>query len=341
VQVREWDPETAPACDLEAWRELINEVFVADLPEEPEWRPDHLREYLAVNMPGEHRLMWFAESESEPGSGMAPEVLGSVSILLVGAETAVLALFVRPDARRAGVGRELLKMAAWRANAERRRTLMVEVMVDNGVKFYEAYGFRRTMTEVRHMLSLADADWLRIEELAGRLATGYRVEYLPDGPPDDMLVAYARAKQDLRGAPGADLELDQMVAIESNRLRASLATLRRRGLRPHVVVAVHERTGQIVGLTEVVVPTHRPERADQYDTLVVPTHRGYGLGLAIKARLLLALRDAEPQLQDVQTWQGVEMEQMARVNAVLGFAPDREWYEYEIEIPELLARLSQ
>lgn len=341
MQVREWDPETAPVSDLEAWRGLINEVFVSDLPEEPEWRSDHLREYLAVNMPGEHRVMWFAESQTAPGSGAAPEVLGSVSILLVGADTAVLALIVRPDARRGSVGRELLRAAAWRANAERRRTLMVEVMVDNAVKFYEAYGFRRTMTEVRHLLNLSDVDWLRTEELAGRLATGYQVEYLPDGPPEDMIEAYARAKQDLRGVPGTDQDIDRIVEIETNRLRASLATLRRRGLRPHVVVAVHERTGQIAGLTEVVVPTHRPERADQYDTLVVPTHRGYGLGLAIKARLLLALRDHEPQLQDVQTWQGVEMEQMARVNAVLGFTPDREWYEYEVEVPELLAHLSE
>jgi GNAT superfamily N-acetyltransferase len=284
--------------------------------------------------------MWFAESETVPGSGLRPEVLGSVSILLVGADTAVLALIVRPDARRGSVGRELLKAAAWRANAERRRTLMVEVMVDNAVKFYEAYGFRRTMTEVRHLLNLSDVDWLRTEELSGRLATGYRIEYLPDGPSEDMIEAYARAKQDLRGGPGADLNTDQVVEIETNRLRASLATLHSRGLRPHVVVAVHEPTGQIAGLTEVVVPTHRPERADQYDTLVVPTHRGYGLGLAIKARLLLALHEAEPQLQDVQTWQSLEMEQMARVNTVLGFTPDREWYEYEVEIPDLLARLT-
>lgn len=335
MQVREWDPETAPACDLDAWRILINEVFACDLPEEPEWRSDHLRAYLAVNLPGEHRIMWFAESESESGS----EVLGSVSILLIGTDTAVLSLFIRPDARRSGVGRALLAVAARRAYAERRHTLMIEVMVDNAVKFYEAHGFRRTMTEVRHLLNLADVDWLRTEQLAGRLANGYRIEYLPGGPSDEMLEVYARAKQDLRGSgTGHDVDHD-VVAVEAERLRASLATLRGRGLRPHVVVAVHEPTGQIAGLTEVVVPTHRPERADQYDTLVVPTHRGYGLGLAIKARLLLALHEAEPQLQDVQTWQSVEMEQMARVNAVLGFAPDREWYEYEIEVPELLAQI--
>lgn len=328
MQVREWDPGSAAASDLEAWRCLINKVFACDLPEEPEWRANHLREYLAVNMPEERRVMWFAESEGA--------VRGSASLLLVGEDAAVLNLFVLPQARRGGAGRELLVAAARRAAAEGRHHLMTEVMVDSAVRFYEALGFQRTMVEVRHLLNLADVDWIRTEQLARRLANGYRVEYLPGGPPEEMLESYARAKLNLRGA-GPDT--DQSVLAEANQLRTSLATMRRRGLRLHVVVAVHEPTGQIAGLTEVVVPTHRPERADQYDTLVVPTHRGYGLGLAVKARLLLALRDTEPQLHDVQTWQSVEMEQMARVNAVLGFVPDREWYEYEAQVPLLVSRL--
>ncbi|MGH3658420.1 MAG: GNAT family N-acetyltransferase [Micromonosporaceae bacterium] len=328
--MREWDPATAPTADIDAWRHLINDVLAHDLPDEPPWRIDHLREYLAVNMPEERRVIWFAESDGE--------VTGSATVLLVGGDAAVLSLFVHPDARRSGVGRELLMAAAWRANAERRRTLMVEVLADTAVKFFEAYGFGRTMVEVRHRLCLADVDWKRTEQLAGRLANGYRVEYFPGGPPEELLAPYAKAKLNLR--PHQEIDADQMVTIEASRLRASLSTLRRRGLRAHVAFAIHEPTGDIAGLTELVVPTHRPERADQYDTLVVAAHRGYGLGLAMKARMLLALRDAEPQAVDVQTWQTLEMEQMARVNAVLGFTPDREWYEYEVEVPELLAELS-
>src|SRR6266508_2549856 len=163
---------------------------------------------------------------------------------------------------------------------------------------------------------------------------------VPGGPTEDLLEPYARAKLNLRPEHD-DRDTDQWVSIEANRLRASLDTVRRRGMRAHVAVALHQQTGQVAGLTEVVVPTHRPERADQYDTLVVPAHRGYGLGLAMKARMLLALRDNEPQTVDVQTWQTLEMEQMARVNTVLGFSADREWYEYEIEVPELLGRLSR
>jgi RimJ/RimL family protein N-acetyltransferase len=72
---------------------------------------------------------------------------------------------------------------------------------------------------------------------------------------------------------------------------------------------------------------------------VVQTHRGYGLGRALKARMLFELRAAEPQLLDVQTWNAVGNEAMRRVNDELGFQPDREWREYEAEVDELLRRL--
>ena len=74
------------------------------------------------------------------------------------------------------------------------------------------------------------------------------------------------------------------------------------------------------------------------DTVVVPAHRGYGLGRALKARMLFELRSAEPQLTEVQTWNAFENEPMLRVNAELGFIPDRQWMEYEADVADL-ARL--
>ena len=94
----------------------------------------------------------------------------------------------------------------------------------------------------------------------------------------------------------------------------------------------------LAGLTEVVVPAQRPTRADQYDTVVVPKHRGYGLGRAIKARMLFELRSAEPRVTEVQTWNAFENEPMLKVNSELGFQPDRQWSEYEADVADL-ARL--
>jgi hypothetical protein len=59
----------------------------------------------------------------------------------------------------------------------------------------------------------------------------------------------------------------------------------------------------------------------------------------MKARMLFELRAAEPELLDVQTWNAAVNEPMLKVNVELGFRADREWREYEADVPELLQRL--
>jgi hypothetical protein len=55
--------------------------------------------------------------------------------------------------------------------------------------------------------------------------------------------------------------------------------------------------------------------------------------------MLFELRSAEPQLLEVQTWNAFENEPLLKVNAELGFRPDRRWMEYEAEVADLMRRL--
>jgi GNAT superfamily N-acetyltransferase len=208
------------------------------------------------------------------------------------------------------------------------------------VDFYEASGFRCAYVEMRSVLDLDGVDWLALGEMAQGIASGYRVEYHADGLPTDLVGPYAQAKQVIRDIEDGDLDL-RPSSHHPERLRASLATLSARGMKPYIVVAIHERSGHVAGLTEVVAPVQHPTRADQYDTVVVPEHRGYGIGRAIKARMLFELRAAEPTVRDVQTWNALENESMLKVNTELGFKPDREWREYEAEIPFLVRHLGR
>jgi hypothetical protein len=104
-------------------------------------------------------------------------------------------------------------------------------------------------------------------------------------------------------------------------------------------LATHESTGVVAGLTEVVVPAQHPERADQYDTIVVRDHRGYGIDRALKARMLFELKKAEPGLREVQTWNAHNNESMLKVNAELGYLPDRDWFEYGADVAQLVQSL--
>jgi GNAT superfamily N-acetyltransferase len=337
--VREWDPRTAPSVEIEALLTTLNAAVSVDLPDDPPWCVQSFREYLSVTMPGERRVSWLAESN--PGAaGRGEAVLGAANILLLG-DIGVLEVVVHPVARRAGLGRQLLGAAVRRAYSEGFRSIGVEVIGDTpAVDFYERFGFRCAFVEIRNILNLSSVDWPRLGEMAKGVGSGYRVEYYPGGPPEELYEAYAEAKEIVRDSyEVGDLEL-RPSSYDPQRLRDSLTTLHARGLKPYTVVGLHEQSGKIAGLTEVVVPAQRPVRADQYDTVVVPAHRGYGLGRAIKARMLFELRSAEPRVTEVQTWNAFENEPMLKVNAELGFQPDRQWSEYEVDVADLARRLN-
>ncbi|MEW2326530.1 GNAT family N-acetyltransferase [Micromonospora chersina] len=333
--VREWDPLTASSAEIASLLDTLNAVLAADLPQDPPWRANSLREYLSEVMPGERRISWVAEGDPAADGTPGP-MLGHVNVLLLGG-MGVLEVLVRPELRRTGLGRELVRVAARRVWDEGFQSIGVEVVGDTpAVAFYEALGFTREYVETRSVLDLGTVEWPALAEMATEVGAGYHVEFCPGGPPDDLIEAYARAKAEVRDVDDGELRPS---SYDPQRLRESLDTLHRRGMKPYIVLALHEQTGEVAGLTEVVVPAQHPTRADQYDTIVVRDHRGYGIDRAIKARMLLELRSAEPELAEVQTWNAQANEAMLKVNAELGYRPDRDWCEYSVDVAELVHRL--
>jgi GNAT superfamily N-acetyltransferase len=335
--VREWDPWNASSAEIESLLDTLNAALATDLPQDPLWRQTSLREYLAEVMPGERRISWIAQQDPSE-DGQPGRIVGHIHVLLLG-DIGVIEVLVHPDARRQGLGRQLLAKAARRSYQEGFRSIGVEVIGDTpAVGFYEALGFAREYMETRSVLRLSTVDWKALEEMAGGSAAGYRIEFYPGGPPDELIVAYAKAKAEVRDVDDGDLDL-RPSSYDPERLRDSLSCLHRRGMKPYIVLAIHEQSGEVAGLTEVVVPAQHPTRADQYDTIVGQNHRGYGIDRAIKARMLIELRSAEPNLSEVQTWNAQANEAMLKVNAELGFQPDRDWCEYGADVGALVHRL--
>ncbi|CAM3380221.1 GNAT family N-acetyltransferase [Stackebrandtia soli] len=339
MQVTDFDPSQASDAQLSQWREVLNAMTEADMPGEPRWQLDQLRDYLSVTMPGEHRYAFVARENDAADS----RIIGHANLLLLADDfddTGVFEIFVHPGARGHGVGRTLLREVARRAAVEGRGTIGVEVIATTpAVDFYDRLGFSRAVVENRHLLAMDRVDWDAVSANAGRVAAGYRLEYHHDGLPDGLLERYAAIKATLKAEPATNIGAWRGSA-DVQRLRDSLETLKARGLRSHLVVAINEPTGAVVGLTELVVAAQRPTRGDQYDTVVAPEHGSYGLGLAMKARMLTELREHEPQLRDVQTWTAIDGDPHAHVDAELGFRNDVQWYEYETVVSDVLYRLN-
>jgi GNAT superfamily N-acetyltransferase len=332
--VREWDPRAASPAEISSLVETLNAVLAADLPDDPPWQDVQVREYLAETMPGQRRISWIAEDDRLPEG--ESQVFAHVSMLLLG-DIAVLEVFVHPELRRRGLGRQLVAVAARRAYLEGFSTIGTEAIgATPATGFYESLGFEREYAETRSVLILSKVDWHALTAMAGGIGDAYRIEYYPGGPPDDLLEAYAQTK--LEAQDGDDLDLAPRSSNPQG-LKDSLATLHKRGLKPYIVLAMHEATGVVAGLTEVVVPAQHPQRADQYDTIVVKAHRGNGIDRAIKARMLFELRTAEPELLEVQTWNALDNESMLKVNAELGYQSDRDWYEYGADVAQLVQTL--
>ncbi|GAB3797488.1 hypothetical protein GCM10027605_07570 [Micromonospora zhanjiangensis] len=335
--MREWDSRTASSAEIDSLLDTLNAVLATDLPGDPPWHNSSMREYLSEVMPGERRISWIAQEEPTSPDGTG-EVAGHIQVLLLG-DIGVMEVVVHPRARRRGLGRQLVATAARRVYHEGFSSIGVEVVGGTpAVGFYESLGFVREFVETRSVLRLSKVDWAAVGEMAGGIAAGYHLEFHPGGPPEELLEAYARAKAAVRDVDDGDLDL-RPSSYDPQRLRDSLDCLHRRGMKPYIVLALHERSGEVAGLTEVVVSAQHPTRADQYDTIVAQEHRGYGIDRAIKARMLLELRSAEPVVSAVQTWNAQANEAMIKVNADLGYEPDREWCEYGVDVAELVHRL--
>jgi GNAT superfamily N-acetyltransferase len=77
---------------------------------------------------------------------------------------------------------------------------------------------------------------------------------------------------------------------------------------------------------------HDADYVVQDDTLVMPDHRGHGLGTALKVAVLRILAADHPERRIVHTWNALENTPMQRINRELGFRPVERELEMQRQI---------
>jgi len=231
---------------------------------------------------------------------------------------AYIELFVLPSRRREGHGRALLE-ALLAASAERgRRTVLGEAAWPVGVtdaparEFAEASGFELDILDAHREL-LLPAEGLP----ALVVAPGYRVRSWRGTCPEEWVEEYADVRRLLvQEAPSGDAGLENEF-WDATRVRHEEERWAEQRRTPQVSVALTE-AGALVGHTQLLFPGDSDE-VYQWDTLVLPAHRGHGLGLALKVHTMHESADLLAGRRRIHTYNAASNAPMIRVNEALGF----------------------
>jgi GNAT superfamily N-acetyltransferase len=296
-----------------------NAVRTLDTP----WRHPATEENLA----GHYRYGWDLEPETPFLAVVDGEVVGYAASATSSRDNlhlAWLTVEIHPDHRRRGHGTAALEALVQRAREMDRTSVGIAGWEGDITRAFAArHGFELGSVSVNRRQILAEVDWADVErrlaEAIGH-AQGYELVRRTAHTPDDQLAALAEMTAAINDAPNDDLDIEDEV-FTPERVRdyetAQLAQCADGGF--HRLYARHRGTGDLAGQTVVAVEADRPQLAEQHDTSVVRAHRGHRLGLLLKAEMMLWLREAQPQLAVVDTWNAESNDFMIGVNELLGY----------------------
>ncbi|AGL17027.1 GNAT family N-acetyltransferase [Actinoplanes sp. N902-109] len=333
VEVSVLDPAALTEEDVDRYHALVTSAAAVDRPENPPLTRAWTHSWLTTPDTADRTTLYWS-------ARLGGSIAGVGKLVLPGHEngrSAEVDLRVGPEQRRRGVARALLAAMAPAAQEHDRVTLFSWIVADAPPAFLaERLGAEIVHTNHLQVLRLdgGGADRWRTPEPAG-----YRSVRWIGHVPDDLLELFATAKKAIQDAPLGGTAT-QIPVWTPERIRAAERDLAARGVERRVVVAVHEATGEIAGLTELQFHPERPRVGIQQDTSVRREHRGHGLGRFVKAEMLgwvTATRDLRPEL--VMTTTATQNAHMRRINEELGFELARRIQLAEIKTDALRAAL--
>ena len=305
---------------VRSWHRVLGASLAADLPDEPRPSEEQLAAQLTGPSLGSRRLLWAAGSGDDTVGVAALRLFTDPGRDHLGE----LTLHVAPAARRRGVGTELLAAALDAARREARRAVVAEVVDGTaGPAFAQARGLRPVLAVSYLLLQLAEASAVGVVD-------GYRPVHWTGVVPDELADAFAVAKASMEDMPTGGLDYGE-VRWDAERVRAMARVVADRGDLLLTTAAVSD-DGLVAGFTEVVLPGGRGPRAQQYDTVVVPAHRGHGLGLWLKSAMVERLRAERPDVTEVATDNADDNVHMLAVNERLGFRRCRRSIHVQAEL---------
>lgn len=187
-------------------------------------------------------------------------------------------------------------------------------------RFARAAGYELALAEERRELRLP-ADPLRLDALeaaARAQAEGYGIVTWRGPCPaewEEGRVEAARSMSTDVPSGEREVEPENWDVARLRQFERVVAAMDRATLAAAAIAP----DGTLVGFTEIAIPQAAPVVAYQFDTIVMPAHRGHRLGILLKLTNLRALQERSPATRRVITTNAASNGPMVRVNEQLGF----------------------
>lgn len=232
-------------------------------------------------------------------------------------DTAYVEVWVPPELRRRGYGTALLERMELRVAEDGREQILTETLrpitddTASGREFMIARGYAPDTTNVQRELPLP------VEPAPADPLDGYTLVAWRSAPPPQWREEYARLRALLnQEAPSGETQLENEY-WDPDRLLHEVDQWKRQHRTGQTVVAVAP-DGHLAGHTQLLFPAASPE-VYQWDTLVLPEHRGHGLGLALKRQAMHEAADLLEGRRRILTWNDAQNDHMIAVNEALGY----------------------
>ncbi|MCC3762869.1 GNAT family N-acetyltransferase [Glycomyces sp. TRM65418] len=310
-----------------AWIAMQNAVIAHDRPGDAPYSPSHQRLRLLL-----HASAVDVERYAARLDGV---LVGSVELVFYLTDNQHLVsveLEVHPDCRRRGVGTRLVEFVEQRAAERGRDTLLAGVAesVEGGPafdhagrEFAKARGYASVDNEIHRrndLFAVEDDDLAKLYADAWAKAAGYELIQWVNHAPDDIVEGIAAMRARMYTDPPMGEELDIRPAVyDVARVRDEERVRADRGELQLAAAVRHVESGEVAGLTDILVPPGSETHAGQNDTIVDPSHRGRRLGTILKIANQRLLREYRPKLRYVHTWNAESNAHMIAINEAVGY----------------------
>ena len=323
VDIVEVDPYDERA--VARWFSVLDARQKAVRPDEPGWLEHEQRARLQQGARGDaddRCIALLALEAEEPVSAARIDLPMTDNTHLV-----ELVLVSHPDRLRRGGARALWEEAERRARELGRSTLTAgsdelpgEEGRSPGRGFGAAVGADAVQVEVRRDIDLPldPAVVAALAAAAAEHAEDYDLGTWRDRVPEDLLEdqAYLHRRMST-DVPMAEMDW-QEEEWDAARVRRQEQHLQEMDRSCFGAAAVHRPTGRSVAYTTMGIALAAPQRAHQWDTLVLQEHRGHRLGTLVKLAALQRLSEEVPDCRFITSWNAEENTPMIRVNDALG-----------------------